>query len=104
MRFKIQPILIKDEKIMKTNFLKAAIFYEDLSQEIVSEVPVYTGYQFVGDVGGMLGLWIGVSALGIVQLIEFVLATTYTKARTKHTMLNDELVTLCQTQITETWF
>jgi len=32
----------QDEKIMKTNFLKAAIFYEDLSQEIVSEVPVYT--------------------------------------------------------------
>ena len=27
---------------MKQNFLKAAIFYEDLSQEIINEIPVYT--------------------------------------------------------------
>ena len=30
-----------DQKIIKQNFLKAAVFYEALSYELVSEVPVY---------------------------------------------------------------
>jgi len=31
-----------DENILKQYFLKAAIFYEDLSHELVGEVPAYT--------------------------------------------------------------
>ena len=31
-----------DSKIIKENFLKAAIFYDDLSHERISEVPMYT--------------------------------------------------------------
>ena len=30
------------ERIMKQNFLKATIFYDDLSHEKVNEVPQYT--------------------------------------------------------------
>ncbi|KAK2142409.1 hypothetical protein LSH36_960g00003 [Paralvinella palmiformis] len=62
------------ERIMKQNFLKATIFYDDLSHE--------KSFQFAGDVGGMLGLWIGVSAMGIIHVIEFVLAVIYSKAIT----------------------
>jgi len=31
-----------DEKVFRQNFLKAAVFFEDLNYEIVSEVPVYS--------------------------------------------------------------
>ncbi|KAK2153118.1 hypothetical protein LSH36_306g00027 [Paralvinella palmiformis] len=70
------------KRIIKQNFLKAVIFYDDLSHEMINEVPQYTGFQFAGDVGGMLGLWIGVSAMGIIQLIEFALTTIFSKAIT----------------------
>jgi len=30
------------ERIMKQNFLKATIFYDDLSHEMINEVPQYT--------------------------------------------------------------
>ena len=33
---------VNEAKIVKQNFLKAAIFYDDLSHEMVSEVPMYT--------------------------------------------------------------
>ena len=31
-----------DQAIIRQSFMKAAVFYEDLSHEIVSEVPVYS--------------------------------------------------------------
>ena len=31
-----------DIKIIKQNFMKVAIYYEDLNQELVSQIPVYT--------------------------------------------------------------
>ena len=37
-------------------------------------------FQFVGDVGGMMALWIGLSALGVIQIIEFVLMEIFFKA------------------------
>lgn len=48
-------------------------------------VILFQGFQFVGDVGGMFGLWIGVSALGMVQLIEFLLVAVYSKVRKIYT-------------------
>ncbi|KAK2148638.1 hypothetical protein LSH36_488g04037 [Paralvinella palmiformis] len=70
-----------DIKIIKQNFMKVAIYYEDLNQELVSQIPVYTAFQFAGDVGGMLGLWIGFSAMGMVQLIEFILLIVWTQIK-----------------------
>ncbi|KAK2146920.1 hypothetical protein LSH36_579g05092 [Paralvinella palmiformis] len=69
-----------DRKVLTSNFLKAAIFYEDIHHEIISETPAYTVFQFVGDVGGMMALWIGLSALGVIQIIEFVLMEIFFKA------------------------
>jgi hypothetical protein len=31
-----------DVKIIKQSFMKASIYYEDLNQELVSQIPVYT--------------------------------------------------------------
>jgi len=31
-----------DRKVLTSNFLKAAIFYEDIHHEIISETPAYT--------------------------------------------------------------
>ena len=40
----------------------------------------FQSIQFAGGIRGMLGLCIGVYALGLVQLIEFILIATYSKA------------------------
>ncbi|KAK2142407.1 hypothetical protein LSH36_960g00001 [Paralvinella palmiformis] len=37
-----KPDMVTRERIMKQNILKAAIFYDDLSHEMINEVPQYT--------------------------------------------------------------
>jgi hypothetical protein len=44
-------------------------------------VNLFQAFQFAGDVGGMLGLWIGFSAMGLVQLIEFILLIVWTQIK-----------------------
>ena len=48
--------------------------------QVINQRYLFQVFQFVGDVGGMLALWIGVSALGVVQIIEFLMVEIYIKA------------------------
>nr|KAG5714061.1 hypothetical protein BaRGS_020389 [Batillaria attramentaria] len=55
------------------NFVKLNIFYEDLNYENITEKPDYEDAQFISDVGGTLGLWIGLSVLSIFEVFQLVL-------------------------------
>ena len=47
----------------------------DLS--VTSEVPEYTVSQLLGDIGGQLGLWIGMSIMTIAEILEFIFYLVY---------------------------
>ncbi|XP_071172048.1 degenerin mec-10-like [Mytilus edulis] len=54
------------------NFLKLLIYFGDLNHEIITEEPVYTFTRLLSDVGGSLGLCLGVSLLCICELVEVI--------------------------------
>ncbi|KAL5016193.1 hypothetical protein ScPMuIL_005782 [Solemya velum] len=56
---------------LSSNFLKLAIYYEDLNNEIITEEEEISTSQFLSDVGGALGLWIGLSVLSIFEVFQF---------------------------------
>ncbi|VDI36239.1 Hypothetical predicted protein [Mytilus galloprovincialis] len=55
---------------LENNFLKLLIYFGDLNHEIITEEPVYTFTRLLSDVGGSLGLCLGVSLLCICELVE----------------------------------
>ncbi|KAK3085101.1 hypothetical protein FSP39_024233 [Pinctada imbricata] len=60
-----------DPRALSQNFLKFVIYYEDLNFEVLDEEPEIEDAQFVSDVGGAIGLWIGLSLLAIFEVIQF---------------------------------
>ncbi|XP_059169932.1 acid-sensing ion channel 1C-like [Physella acuta] len=54
------------------DFLKLNIYFEDLNYERISEQPDYEIIQMFSDVGGTIGLWIGLSLLSLFELLHLI--------------------------------
>ncbi|XP_078610802.1 epithelial sodium channel subunit gamma-like [Branchiostoma floridae x Branchiostoma japonicum] len=54
----------------KRNLLKLNIYYEALNYEQISESPGYEEESLLGDLGGQLGLWVGMSLLSAMEVVE----------------------------------
>ncbi|KAK6188200.1 hypothetical protein SNE40_004431 [Patella caerulea] len=54
----------------RSSFAKIFIFYETLNYQNVEEKPFYDKISFMSDIGGTMGLMIGVSLLSIAEFIE----------------------------------
>ncbi|XP_060578294.1 amiloride-sensitive sodium channel subunit beta-like isoform X2 [Ruditapes philippinarum] len=61
---------INDQNKINNNFLKLNIYYEDLNYENITQVPEIEVQQFLSDVGGAIGLWIGLSILSLCELVQ----------------------------------
>ncbi|XP_025110816.1 acid-sensing ion channel 1-like [Pomacea canaliculata] len=53
--------------------MRLQVYYDSLNYEIITEKPAYEVEQFLADIGGTLGLWIGASVLGLGELLEIVI-------------------------------
>ena len=64
------------------NLLKLDIYFEDLYVEELNQIPAYGLENLLADIGGTLGLWMGISVLTIAELIELIirLCSIVTKA------------------------
>lgn len=64
----------KDDRqdILRENFLSLNIYYRELNFETISESAAYETGQFLSDFGGAMGLWMGASALTILELVDLV--------------------------------
>ncbi|XP_033126384.1 acid-sensing ion channel 5-like [Anneissia japonica] len=60
---------------IKKNYLDVYLFYEDLSYEVVEQVPAYTSTKLLCDIGGLMGLLCGMSLMTIIEIIEFSLVS-----------------------------
>ncbi|KAL8582114.1 hypothetical protein ACOMHN_004034 [Nucella lapillus] len=67
---KCQLLKTKDAHQLSREFVKLNIFYEDLNYENITEEPDYETVQFISDVGGTLGLWIGLSVLSLIEVFQ----------------------------------
>ncbi|KAK7099869.1 acid-sensing ion channel 1-like [Littorina saxatilis] len=60
----------KDNDDLTNEFVKLNIFYEDLNYENITESPDYEDVQFISDLGGTMGLWIGLSILSVAEVFQ----------------------------------
>ncbi len=58
--------------IKEKNFLRINIYISDTSVVRIDEMAGYTTTQLVSDIGGQLGLWIGVSVITLVEVLELI--------------------------------
>jgi hypothetical protein len=74
-----KTLLMNDSKIIATNisydkldkaFLKVNIFYESMSYTQTIENPALTFETFISNIGGILGLFIGISVLSFLEIID----------------------------------
>ncbi|RUS76492.1 hypothetical protein EGW08_015746 [Elysia chlorotica] len=60
----------KNQYDLREEFVKLVIHYEDLNYEELTESADYELDQFLSDVGGTIGLWIGLSLLSLFEIIH----------------------------------
>ncbi|XP_031573625.1 amiloride-sensitive sodium channel subunit gamma-2-like [Actinia tenebrosa] len=63
----------ESSEILRQEMLKVKIFYEELNYQEIEENVSYDINDFLSDIGGQLGLWLGVSVLTGVEVIELIL-------------------------------
>ncbi|KAJ7355011.1 ligand-gated sodium channel [Desmophyllum pertusum] len=56
-----------------TNFLQVKVFFDRLNYQEVQEQLSYKGINLIADIGGQLGLWIGVSVLTCCEVVELAM-------------------------------
>ncbi|XP_033753671.1 degenerin mec-10-like [Pecten maximus] len=56
----------------RDNFVKLDVYFEDLNYEHIEEVPSYDIYQFLSDIGGATGLFVGASVLSLVEVVQIL--------------------------------
>ena len=60
--------LVADD--IKQNLVQLNIYYQDLSYELIAQTASITWMSLIADTGGVLGLFIGISLLSFVEIIE----------------------------------
>ncbi|XP_033096504.1 acid-sensing ion channel 4-A-like [Anneissia japonica] len=66
--FKAASIIESFEKTRK-NLVRLNIFFEELNFQSINEVPIYSTASLLGSLGGLLGLYIGLSTITMVEII-----------------------------------
>ncbi|XP_029186299.2 amiloride-sensitive sodium channel subunit alpha-like [Acropora millepora] len=64
--------LSEGKEFFSKNFLQVRVFYERLNYQEVEERRSYKEVNLLADIGGQLGLWIGVSALTCCEFLELL--------------------------------
>ena len=60
-------------KKMASELSQISVKLTTLDVTVTSEVPEYSISQLLSDIGGQLGLWIGMSAITVFEMIEVLL-------------------------------
>ncbi|XP_035828247.1 amiloride-sensitive sodium channel subunit gamma-2 [Aplysia californica] len=66
-----QEYASKSRSDLAASFLKIVVYFEDLNYENITEQPDYEPFQFVSDIGGTIGLWIGLSLISVFEVFQF---------------------------------
>ena len=56
---------------MKANFVRLNIFFEDITMEETEQISSYGLVDLWSDIGGILGLWAGISIITMIEFLSF---------------------------------
>ena len=62
---------------IRQNLLRLNVYLEDLSVVKFKQMPAYGMEDLFADIGGTLGLWMGVSVLTMMELLELIFRLSY---------------------------
>ena len=63
------------------------VFYKDLDYTSISQLPKMDFFDLVSNIGGNLGLFIGVSFLSFAEIIEFIIEAVYILFESKRSLI-----------------
>jgi hypothetical protein len=84
MSYSIQTTSIDDNK--KT---RVRIFYRDLTYTLISQEPKYQLQDLISEIGGFCGLFIGISFVSLVELIELITEMIFIFWETRNKLKKD---------------
>ncbi|XP_064609285.1 amiloride-sensitive sodium channel subunit beta-like [Liolophura sinensis] len=56
---------------------KVEIFYQELNYQVIEQKPSYEFENVISDLGGQLGLWLGISILALGEIIDFFVSVIH---------------------------
>ncbi|XP_070574535.1 uncharacterized protein [Ptychodera flava] len=68
---------VVDSRSARENLVNLEVYFEELNYHSTLETVAYTLEELLGDVGGLMGLFIGLSAVTVFEIIEFLLEIVY---------------------------
>ncbi|RNA44513.1 Acid-sensing ion channel 2 [Brachionus plicatilis] len=83
---KINPNLVRNFTTfqnVKDSVLAVNVFYNDISLNVIKEYPAKTFEQLVAEIGGFLGLCVGISLLSVVEIFELIFKIIIIKSNYK---------------------
>ncbi|XP_077988549.1 epithelial sodium channel subunit beta-2-like [Glandiceps talaboti] len=70
--YEVKKGVQENGNFISENMVKIDIYYNELNYEYIEEQVAYTESDVVSDLGGQVGLWLGVSIMTCCEFIEFV--------------------------------
>ena len=70
-------------KLPNDNHLDVKIYFEELLNEIITEIPEWTFTKLLSDIGGLTGIWLGASVFSIMELFILLGYTPFYLFRNK---------------------
>ena len=64
--------MLESVNLIEKNFLQVNIFFEGYTSLILKDVPSLTADKMMGLIGGGLSLWLGVTIMTLIEVVEFV--------------------------------
>ncbi|KAH3820941.1 hypothetical protein DPMN_122693 [Dreissena polymorpha] len=83
--------LIRASTVVRQNLIRLNIYLEDLSVVEFKQMPAYELADLFADIGGTLGLWMGISVLTIMELVELLIRVTMLLFDSESTTVNSSL-------------
>ncbi|KAM4675997.1 epithelial sodium channel subunit beta-like [Discoglossus pictus] len=63
----------QDAQSIRDNVVKVVVYYQQLNYELIEEVPSMQLVDLFSSIGGLVGLWIGVSVCTVAEFLELIL-------------------------------
>ena len=73
----VEHSLIKKDDYVKRNMAEVQVYMHSNQVEVVKEEPDYDFKSLMSDLGGVIGLYIGMAVVGLVELLEFFIMVVY---------------------------
>ncbi|XP_070566204.1 acid-sensing ion channel 2-like [Ptychodera flava] len=79
---------INDFEQAQSNLVRLEVYFEEMTYETMSETPKYEGvYNLLAEIGGVIGIYVGLSFITVVEFVEFFVAVVrYLFRRIKRSM------------------